>query len=150
MIYEFVTPSDPITFKADNDKIAYACTTFLGNGQAGCTREDGKSLDTMIAFCNCDESWIEKAIKDFLGSDLGEFIEQNREAIAKAFASFSYGRISDRHLYDDAIEAITEPERLEEFKRKHEDRSRSSMSEWVKGAWQYAGILRAEGEKCKV
>ncbi len=35
-IYKFVTPSDSITFKAENDKIAYACVLFLGNGKAGC------------------------------------------------------------------------------------------------------------------
>ena len=49
-IYKFITPSDPITFKAENDKIAYACVLFLGNGKAGCEN------------CTSKKSYYEKHI----------------------------------------------------------------------------------------
>jgi hypothetical protein len=44
-LYEFVTPSDPITFKAENDKIAFCCALILGSGKACCTNVDsGESI----------------------------------------------------------------------------------------------------------
>jgi len=50
-IYEFITPSDPITFKADDDKVAFVCAAILGKGQAGCeNKTTGESLPTMLMF----------------------------------------------------------------------------------------------------
>jgi len=50
-IYEFITPSDPITFKADDDKVAFTCALLLGNGKAGCTNlKTGDSIPTMLMF----------------------------------------------------------------------------------------------------
>jgi len=69
--------------------------------------------------------------------DFKEFLEANKPKIAECFKSFSYGSASDRQTFDDACDAITDPEKLKEFKAKHEDKNRSSMSQWVKGAWQY-------------
>ena len=52
-----------------------------------------------------------------------------------------YGGVSDRRTYDSAIKAITEKEKLEEFKKQHENENRTSMSEWVKTAWRYGEKL---------
>jgi hypothetical protein len=140
MIYEFITPSDPITFKADDDKIAIAVSLLLGNGKAGCRKEDGESLPTMYLFHSDPLPEIEKS----LGESLETFIDSNKDAIATAFDSFAYGSIEDRKQYDDATEAITDPAKLEEFKSKHEDRHRSSMSQWVQMAWKYGKAMRAK------
>lgn len=133
-IYEFITPSDPITFKTDDDKVAFTCALLLGNGKAGCTNlKTGVSIPTMLMFAKDPD----KDIQDFIGGDFKEFLKANKKKIAECFKSFSYGSPSDRQTFDDACDAITDPEKLKEFKAKHEDKNRSSMSQWVKGAWQY-------------
>ncbi len=133
-IYEFFVPSDPITFKANDDKIAFACALILGNGKAGCkNKRTGEDLPTMLVFMEEPE----KVIEDFIGGDFKEFVEINKSKIAECFKSFAYGSVYDRMTFDDACEAITEPEKLKEFKAKHEDKNRTSMSTWVQSAWKY-------------
>jgi hypothetical protein len=137
-IYKFITPSDPITFKAENDKIAFVCTLILGNGKAGCVKtpktneEEEVNLPTIFIFDNDPE----KTISDFLGFDIPTFANRNKKKIKECFASFCYGDVSDRKTYDDVLEAITDPEKLKEFKNKHEDSQRTSIPSWVKGAWK--------------
>lgn len=134
-IYEFITPSDPITFKSDNDKVAFACALLLGNGKAGCkNKTTGENLPTMLMFSTNPD----KNIQDFIGGDFKEFLETNKPQIAECFKSFTYGSVSDRQTFDDACEVITNPEKLKEFKAKHEDKNRSSLSQWVKAAWDYS------------
>ena len=148
--YEFVTPSDPITFKTDDDKIAFMCGLILGGGKAGVNRQDDDgdeiNIPTLLIFHNDPQS----VINDYLGMDSKEFVEQNRNKIADCFRSFAYGNFSDRKQFDDAVESITDPVKLQEFKKKHEDRNRSSLSEWVNYAWQlgneYAGEVNSSKE----
>jgi hypothetical protein len=119
-IYEFITPSDPITFKADDDKVAFTCALLLGNGKAGCTNlKTGDSIPTMLMFAKDPD----KDIQEFIGGDFKEFLEANKPKIAECFKSFSYGSASDRETFDDACDAITDPEKLKEFKAKHEDKT---------------------------
>jgi len=133
-IYEFITPSDHITFKADDDKVAFTCALLLGDGKAGCKNETtGERLPTMMIFAKDPD----KDIQEFIGCDFKEFIEANKPKIADCFKSFAYGYISDRKNFDDACDAITDPERLKEFKAKYDYKNRTSMSQWVKRAWQY-------------
>ena len=137
-IYELITPSDPITFKADDDKIAFACAVILGNGKAGCTNTNtGDSIPTMLMFAKDPE----KDIAEFIGGDMSEFIKTNNKKVSECFKSFAYGSASDRRTYDDACEAITDTEKLKEFKAKHEDKNRSSLSQWVKAAWEYGDMV---------
>jgi hypothetical protein len=140
-IYEFITPSDPITFKTDCDKVAFACALILGDGKAGCNKLDDNgnsnvSIPTMIMFT----SEPDKVIEDFLGMELQDFVEQNKPKIKECFASFCYGKPSDRKKYDSAVESISDPVALEEFKKNHENQ-RTSMSAWVKQAWSYGKIF---------
>ena len=46
MTYQLITPSDPITFKAESDKIAFFCALVLGSGKAGMEREDGEKCES--------------------------------------------------------------------------------------------------------
>jgi len=139
MIYEFITPSDPITFKADDNKIAFTCALLLGGGKAGCDNIDtGESIPTMLMF----SSNPEEKIVEYLGVSVSKFIEENKNAIKECFDSFSYGSVSERHTYDDAIAAITDPIKLQKFKSKHEDKNRTSMSAWVARAWDYAKKMK--------
>jgi len=140
MIYEFITPSDAITFIADNDKIAFIVCLLIGEGKAGCHREDGESLNTMTAFT--PESGRKEIYEQYCGTeDVNACFEENIQEVALSLLSFAYGNINDRKQYDDAILAITDPEKLKKFKEKHEDRQRTSLSRWVKYAWNTGNRL---------
>lgn len=133
-IYEFITPSDPITFKADDDKVAFTCAVILGNGKAGCRNLDtNESLPTML-FLSKDP---EKDMDEFVGGKMDNFIKSNKSQISECFKSFAYGNKSDRETFDAACEAITDMDKLKKFRATHEDKNRSSMSQWVKSAWSY-------------
>jgi hypothetical protein len=141
MIYTFITPSDPITFKAGSNKVAFLCAALLGNGKAGCENtETNERIPSMLLF----DPDPEKTITDYLGTSINEFLESNLKEVCDAFESFSYGSPSDRETYDSAVEAITDQVKLKEFKAKHEDKNRSSMSQWVNGAWKYGERLRSQ------
>jgi hypothetical protein len=141
MIYEFVTVSDPITFIAENDSIAWIVASLLAEGKEGCTREDGKSINTMTAFA--PESKRPEIYMEYIGTEnIGEYVKEHKKEIADAFRSFAYGSINERKQYDAAIAAITDPEKLKQFKEQHEDTQRTSMSRWVNYAWSL-------GEKMK-
>lgn len=139
-IYELITPSDPITFKAKDDKIAYACAILLGGGQAGCeNKTTGENLQTLIMFA---PEPVE-IVQEYIGSTISDFLDDNKAEIKECFESFAYGSVSDRETYDSAIESITDKKKLEAFKKKHEDKNRSSMSQWVKSAWEIAENMSA-------
>jgi len=142
MTYEFITPSDAITFVAPDDKVAFVCALVLGRGKAFCKREDGVDLDTCVLFRS--EADVETIVRDALGCGMPEFMESRWGEVADAFDTFAYGSFEDRRQYDDAVAAITDPEKLAEFKAKHEDRRRTSMSEWVRGAWDLAKSVRKD------
>ncbi len=137
--YEFITPSDAITFKAASDRTAYACALVLGSGKAGCRNTDtGAEVPTLLLFAQDPE----KDISGYLGATIGEYMEANGPEMAECFDSFAYVSATERRIYDDALDAITDAENLLAFKQKHEDRSRSSLSEWVAAAWKYAAKMR--------
>lgn len=135
MTYELITPSDPITFKAESDKVAFFCALVLGSGRAGMKREDGAEIESPMVFLQSDPM---PGIEAFLGCEFQTFADDNVPEIAACFRSFAYGNFSDRANYDAAIEAITDPEKLAAFKAKHEDQNRYSIYQWVAGAWRYA------------
>lgn len=141
MIYEFITPSDPVTFIADNNKIALCVAVVLGNGRAGCrnTKTD-ESLPTLLMF----DPDATGTISAFLEKSLDSFLEENKEEIAAAFDSFAYGSTADRAMFDHACSCITDENKLLEFKKSHEDRNRTSMNKIVKVAWDYAKALRKQ------
>ncbi len=140
-IYEFITTSDAITFKAENDKVAFLTCLFLGEGKAGCRDEDGESLNTMTAFIfNQDQR--NKVYKEYCGTeDIQSVFDDNICEVANALKSFAYGSIPDRKQYDEAIESITNEKQLQEYKKKHEHTNRTSLSKWVATAWKYGEAL---------
>ena len=135
MLYEFITPSDPITFHAADDGVAFCVATLLGNGKAGCKNCDTeKSLASMTAFMT--EEGRKEIYSSYCGGNLEQYVEEHLPDIAAALQSFAYGSPQDRKVYDAALAAITEPEKLDEFKKIHEDSMRTSMSRWVAYAWE--------------
>ena len=148
--YELVTPSDTVTFAANDDLIAYAVTLIVGQGKAGITKLTDKNLDNQenfpyqpfIAFMNKHHS--DMIIQDAFGCKLEEYVEdiEVRKKIAECMNSFAYGDLESRIVFDEAMEAIDDPAKREKFRKGHEDRNRTSMSQIVKGAWDYAEQLK--------
>lgn len=140
-LYEFVTPSDAITFKAVDDQVAFWVALYLGNGKAGLNAFNEDLTErtvhsTFIAFTsNAKKYW-----EDYLGSSLDEFLEQNHKPIGEALSSFAYTTVEGREAYDNQLNSIA-PEKVAEFKAKHEDEKRSSMSEWVSYAWSLSEAI---------
>lgn len=143
MTYEFITMSDKITFLADDDKIAYATVLLIGNGKAGCTREDGESIPTMLMF---DRNATETA-KQYLGEDIDTFIDTNQEKVAECLLSFAYIGFGDREYFDKALAATKDEAERKEFLTKHENDKRTSMSKWVAYAWKLGGKLLAQAKE---
>lgn len=137
-VYEFVTPSDPITFLAENDKIAFLVAIFLGEGKAGCGRYDEKGehirLNAMLMF----SSDPEKIIAQELGMDPKKFFDQNKQKIKYSLESFAYGNVEDRGKYDDQLNSITDEAERNKFRKIHVEANCTSMSEWVEYAWRLA------------
>lgn len=138
-LYELITPSDPITFKAKNNKIAFICAVLLGNGQAGVNKYNSDDNIPSLLFLSKNPNEI---INSYLDNTVDNFIENNKNDIKECFKSFAYGNFNSRIDYDNAIEAITDSKKLEEFKKKHEDKNRSSMSQWVKLAWDMGDRIK--------
>lgn len=144
MIYELIQPSDPIHFKAASDKIAYFCALILGNAKAGIGRTDGKECESPLLVFHPDPL---PTIEAYLGATIEAFGNENAAEIAAAFDSFAYGSKTEYETYFDAIEAITDPEKLAGFKTAYEDKNRSSMSKWVKSAWGYARVFKEKANE---
>lgn len=148
MIYEFITPSDAITFVASSDAVAYAVALYTGRGKAVCNRADGKSLGTCLIFAS--EAYISNCIRDNLGTaTVNEFIEAHLDDCIAAFDSFAYANLDKRAAYDAAVANIQDPAALHTFRTAHEN-TRTSMSAWVAYAWDTAEHLRkmAAGATC--
>lgn len=140
-IYEFITTSDAITFKAENDKVAFLTCLLLGEGKAGCRDEDGESLKTMTAFI-FNQNQRNKVYKEYCGTeDIKSVFDDSICDVANALKTFAYCSIPDRKQYDEAIEAITNEKELQEYKKKHEHTNRTSISKWVANAWKYGEAL---------
>jgi hypothetical protein len=141
MIYEFITVSDPITFIAESDAIAWMVASLLGEGTGGCTREDGKDINTMTAFL--PESKRHEIYMEYIGTeDIGTYVKEHKKEISDSFLSFAYGSIGQRKQYDAAIAAITDADKLKQFKAQHEDTQCTSMSRWVDYAWSLGEKLK--------
>ena len=141
MIYEFVTISDPITFIAESDAIAWMVASLLGGGKAGCIREDGKDINSMTAFAP-EEKRVEIYRKYIGTEDIEGYVDEHKREISDALLSFAYGNIYKRKQYDAAIAAITDHDKLKQFKEQHEDTQRTSMNRWVNYAWKLGEKLK--------
>lgn len=135
-VYEFITPSDSITFLADDDKIAFACAIIIGRGRAGCIRYDknGQKEVNLQSLCFFAPDPLYH-VNATLGMELNDFIHKNRKEIAEALKTFAYGSIQDRKEYDNVLNAIQDPVAREKFRNTHENTKRTSLSPWVKAAW---------------
>ncbi|WP_294203039.1 hypothetical protein [uncultured Chryseobacterium sp.] len=134
MIYKFINPSDEITFIAPSDQIAFCCSVIIGGGYAGCENtETGESINAMIAFSSDPQG----EIKEFLGSDIFDYVKANEISVADCFSSFAYVSAEEREAFDAEFSKL-KPNEIETFRREHDRDNRMSMNKFVVKAWEYS------------
>ena len=127
-LYELIIPSEPVSFYAENDAIAFACAVLLGSGKVGCRKTNGAIvtiLHTNVAFY-ADANSI---IRENLETELEVFVETHKKEMSNAFKTFAYIKAADRKEYDDACNRIADPVALEEYKHDRENRARKSTAQ---------------------
>ncbi len=148
--YDIVNPSDACTFLAPDAQIAVAVLAFLGEGSYAGTavarngerisETDAKSLAVPMFWGDGSyEAWWRE--NGWTECPVEAAIRDRKAEVLAALRSCAYGDLEDRATYDAACAAITDPDKLAEFKRGHEDRRRSSLNAIVKRAWAWADAL---------
>ena len=143
MTYEFITTGDEITFKTEDDNVAFACTVMLGRGKAGCARYVNGEEHNLEAFL-ANTTDPNRAIESRLEMSLNAFVKENHAEMAKCFHSFAYGTIDNRDQYDQALAALKDPGEALEFKTSHENDNRTSLTTWVIMAWELGEAINKQ------
>jgi hypothetical protein len=129
-LYEFITPSDPITFYAADDDIAQVVGIYVGNGQAGvspCAGDKNRKIETMHFFGPLPNDIMQKMEK-VAKERLDDFLE--------AAHSFAVCNPDQRVIYDEYTNNGKDKSKVEKW----DDKNRSSMNDWCK----YARSLKAK------
>jgi len=132
-LYEFITPSDPITFYAPDDDVALAVGIIVGGGKAGVTNlTTEESLPSLLLFV------AEVAVKEAIKAPLATWRDRGAECIAAAH-SFAVCDKASRPIYDECTEYGQDAAQVAKWNDAH----RSSMSDWCGYARQ---LERTEAE----
>jgi hypothetical protein len=121
-LYEFIQPSDSITFYSEDDDVAFAATMIVGNAHCFANRvgEDGKKTaveGTSIYIGKVPDEIIER---------LKRLLDTRKDEIFAAFKTFAVCSPGCRKEYDVYTENSTNEERWKEW----DDRKRTSMTNW--------------------
>lgn len=123
ILYEFINMSDKITFYAKNDDYARALTLLLGEGKAGCRKENGESIPyCMTAF----QGSAPQEVYD----QISEMVKNCDEELIKALNSVAVCDFSEREIFDD----YTEDGKNEEKWKKWDNKHRTSLNDFGKYA----------------
>lgn len=133
-IYELITPNDPVTFLAESDKIAFIVCMLMAEGRAGCQREDGECINTLLAFIPKPQK--AEVIKQYCGTtDIEKCLTENLKPLAESLRSFSSGYINERKM-----PAL----------RQYADGSLAIKSNWLKVAWNLGEQIHDLWEQSKI
>ena len=117
-LYEFITPSDPITFYAPDNDIAEAVALFAGNGKAGIRAiDDSATPNTIIVFGGFSDGQSDR---------YKATMDKRIEEVITAGKTFAVCSPKSREEYDELTDNSTNETAVEKWDNKH----RSSMSEW--------------------
>ena len=134
-LYEFINPSDCITFYADNDEYARAVTLLLGEGKAGCKKQDGTQLEhCFTAFGNPAPQEVYDSIEKMLKDKDIKLIEA-----LKSCACVGFG---ERTIYDDYTEKGTNEEKWQKWDEVH----RTSLNDFCGWARKFATVILEKEE----
>jgi len=140
--YLFIVPNESITFQTDSDCIAMASCLIIGQGQAAAMRIDEVSgIEIKIPSLTIFDQEASKSIENYLGMDLGKFLEQNDLKIGECLATFAYTTLANRKDFDAKFNKLKEVKDKNDFMIKHEKKNRTSMSSWIAVAWSYARAI---------
>jgi len=113
MEYNFVNPSDPYTFIAEDFETAALVVRLLGLAY-GAEPKDGNGESVPIFLFGGEKDADEWYMAQFHHTPK-EGLNEKRVPIADALLSFMLGSFEDRRRYEAALAAITDPEKREEF-----------------------------------
>lgn len=141
MEYKFVNPSDPYTFIAEDLEIA-ALVVFTFGVAYGAEPKDGSEGGTVPIFLfGGAVEWY----KEKFGRTPDEGMKARKNALADALESMMLGDFEDRRRYTAALEAITDPEKRDQFIVEWQD-GRSSLNDIGTKAHTLGRILRDREE----
>jgi hypothetical protein len=143
MLYEIVNPSDPITFEAEDPKVATAVGILLGRGAFSVVGENDERVLPILLFAS--EEQTEQIIEDTFG-DYEKWNSENRLAVAEALESVMVCEISDRRALNAEFEGLSRDEKVARLRR-FNDEQRSSMNDIAGAAFSAAEQLRKTQEQ---
>jgi len=143
MLYELINPSDAVTFYADSVAVARIVAILVGQGQYPIKDAQGEACGGLLLFMSQAE--VDSLLAEwFEGTSVADFIEQHKAEIITALESFATMSRGDRRIYDAACAAITDSEKLAEFKASQEDVQRTSLNRITDYAVAFAKRLRGQ------
>lgn len=110
--YELINPSDPYTFLADDLETA-ALVVFALSTAYGAKSKDGDEEVPVFLFVGAEEA--EKWYTEQFGRSPEDGTIAKKKQLASAFESVMLGNFEDRRRYAAALEAITDPNKRDEF-----------------------------------
>lgn len=118
MLYEFITPSDPVTFYAPDNDIAEAVALYIGQGKAGLRAADNSETPTTLYLFNKMPDEVITRFKNTFKNRLDDFLD--------ACKTFAVCNFSDRKIYDDYTQNSTNEEKVKSW----DTEKRSSLTDW--------------------
>ena len=132
-LYEFITPSDPITFYAPDKDIAEAVALFIGKGKAGLRAVDESETPNTMHFFSIP--------KDVLGR-VKNAMDNRTDEVVQSAHTFAVCKPEYREEYDILTKNGTDKDAVDKWDNKH----RSSCSSWCEFA---RGIEIKEQKPCE-
>ena len=134
-LYEFLNPSDGITFYAMSDEIARTATLLLGNGKAGAKAIDSdNNLEYCFTAFNPAPEEIYKTVEKHVKTPDKDLID--------CLNSFAVCKPYEREIYDDYTNNGTNETKF----KKWDDKNRSSMNDFCGYARRLAASLNKKLE----
>jgi hypothetical protein len=136
MILEIQNPSDAITIETDDIVAAGVAIMIVGDGWYGLEDEKGEQVVPITALGTA-EPWL----KQNGVSDIEAYIKANRLKMATILESALYGDVSDRALFNAAVEKMSK-ENAHAFREEWNDKKRSSLNNIGAACLHYAKAFR--------
>lgn len=128
MLWEVINPSDAVTFRADDPKIAVGVTLLVGEGSYGLEDETGKDYPHHVPLR--DEGADGEATQPYFPSldAMFKYLKDHPTETIDALESFAVVGKDERIDYEKALDAITDPAKLKKYKADFDDRHRTSLN----------------------
>ncbi|OUQ43027.1 hypothetical protein B5E64_15280 [Drancourtella sp. An12] len=140
-LYNLINPSDPYTFRAEDQETAALAVFCLGPAYGAENLSGTGSGDVPVLLFSDPKVWYQEQF----GRTPDEGLEAKKPAVIRALKSFILGNERDRKRYEAAMACIREPERREVFVREWRD-GRTSMNNIGLRAEKMAEALEKQRE----